>query len=101
MLLAFVADGAELTLLRLDHDLLHTCLQRARVALSSLNAGKNGWEVLEIVVGLSLLARLDFNKRLIVATGLVYASFLCLQIIIIIIIVIIIVVVIIIGFFLS
>ena len=65
--LAYVVDDTELELLELDHNLLHFCLQLLEVALQ--DPGKKSWYIDELLVGLSQAARLDFNRRLLVATG--------------------------------
>ena len=60
-------EEEDLKLLELDDDLLGNCLHLTQVALQ--RSRKANWEIDEIFVGLSLVARLGFNKRFIAAKG--------------------------------
>ncbi|KAK7104977.1 uncharacterized protein [Littorina saxatilis] len=66
LLLAFIVDEGQLCLMEMDHDVLQHCLSGGQTALTSPNP-KSGLHVEELVVGWSLLARLEFNRRLMVA----------------------------------
>ena len=67
--LSYIADETQLDLLRLDFEMLQFFLNNIQGALDTGTHSREGYATHEVIRGLSLFAKNDFNKILMVAQG--------------------------------
>nr|KAG5703478.1 hypothetical protein BaRGS_020112 [Batillaria attramentaria] len=71
MTVSYLVNESQLSLLEMSPGILQYYTDRVQQALAAQKGHNGGWRTEEVLSGLSMLAKNDFNKRLMVAKGLI------------------------------